>query len=285
MVASINRYRYQFIHMAWVAAAALLIPSIGQSQADQTQTDRTQTDNKQPSFVEGFGKDILADFRQHYSWRPLGKVAIGMGVAGVIANTDADAKIQDFFNEDLSGSAGDDLAEFFTTVGDVAHPLYAFPIYLGAMWLGGYNGESESAVARWGANSMRAVLVGTPEVVVLSKAIGGHRPEQGDPGWYPFEDDAGVSGHAFLGAVPIISAARLTNKRWLKYTLYATSTLPGLARVYDDKHYFSQALLGWWIAYVSAETVANTNIANRSGIQIMPVAYDDGGGVHLTFVF
>ena len=280
MVASINRYRYQFVHMAWVAAAALLIPSIGQTQAD-----RTQTDNKQPSFVERFGKDIVADFRQHYSWRPLGKVAIGMGVAGVIANTNADARIQEFFTEDLAGSAGDDLAEFFTTVGDVAHPRYSFPIYLGAMWLGGYNGESESTVATWGANSMRAVLVGAPEVAILSNVIGGYRPEEGEPGWYPFEGDQGVSGHAFAGAVPIITAARLTTKPWLKYTLYATSTLPGLARVYDDKHYFSQSLLGWWIAYVSAETIEHTNNGSDSGMQIVPVAYTDGGGLQLAFAF
>jgi hypothetical protein len=274
-VTTIDFFLCRAICKVLLVTAILLIPAIGQTQAN----------DDSPSMVESFGNDVLADFRQHYRLGPLGKVAIGLGIAGVIANTDADDSIQDFFNDDLSGNTGDNLADFFDGVGDVAHPLYSFPIYMGAMWFGGYNGESESVVATWGANSMRAVLVGTPEVVIFSNAIGGNRPLQGEPGWDPFDDDNGISGHAFLGAVPIITAARQTPKLWLKYTLYATSTLPGLARVYDDKHYFSQALLGWWIAYLSVETIEHTNLGHQTYMQITPVAYADGGGLQLAFEF
>jgi hypothetical protein len=275
MAKTISSHLRRVIPYVFLVAAVLLIPSVGQTQAGD---DR-------PSPLESFGEDVISDFRRHYSLRPLGKVAIGLGITGVIANTNADDSIQDFFNEDLAGDAGDDLADVFDSVGDVAHPLYSFPIYLGAMWFGGYNSDNESVIAKWGANSMRAVLVGAPEVVIISNVIGGNRPEKGESGWHPFDDDNGVSGHAFLGAVPIITAARQTTNRWLKYTLYATSTLPGLARVYDDKHYFSQALLGWWIAYLSAETIEHTNIGHQSDMQITPVAYVDGGGVQLAFEF
>jgi hypothetical protein len=233
----------------------------------------------------GFTDLIKADFRYHYSARPLTEVAVGFGVTALLANSNADENIQRLFRDKLQGDAGDSLADLFTTVGDVAHPIYSIPIYLGTMWIGGYNGEAESAAARWGANSLRGLLIGTPELVVLERVAGGQRPEDGEPGWTPFEGDAGVSGHSFFGAVPIITAARMTDKRWLKYTLYATSTLPGLARVYDDKHYFSQAFMGWWLAYVAAKSVEHTNFGDKSTAHIMPLLYPDGGGLQVSIQF
>ena len=254
---------------------ALLLPSMAYPQ-DQTSGD---------GFFASIGDDIRADFRQHYSRGPLLQVTAGFGVAGVLANSDADQKIQEFFNDELSSESGDDVSDFFTGVGDLSMPLYSFPIYLGAMWLGDYSRDSESALARWGAASMRAGLVGAPEVIVLSNITGGNRPEEGEPGWSPFDGDDGVSGHAFFGAVPFITAAHETDKRWLKVTLLVTSTLPGLARVYDDQHYFSQSLLGWWIAYVSAKSINHTDTAKRSAVSISPVSYSDGAGLRVAFSF
>jgi hypothetical protein len=233
----------------------------------------------------GFIDLMKADFRYHYSARPLTEVAIGFGVTGLLANSSADEKIQELFRDELQGDAGDALADLFTTVGDISLPLYSIPIYLGTMWIGGYNKDTESAAARWGANSLRGLLIGTPEVLVLQHVAGGQRPEDGEPGWTPFDGDDGVSGHAFSGAVPIITAARMTDKRWLKYTLYVTSTLPGLARVYDDQHYFSQAFMGWWLAYVAAKTVEHTNYGNESTAHIMPLIYSDGGGLQVSIQF
>jgi hypothetical protein len=240
-----------------------------------------QTSSEELSFT-----DLMkADFRYHYSARPLTEVAVGFGVTGLLANSSADENIQQLFRDKLQGDAGDSLADLFTTVGDVSHPLYSIPIYLGTMWIGGYSGEAESAAARWGANSLRGLLIGTPELLVLQNVAGGQRPEDGEPGWTPFDGDAGVSGHAFSGAVPIITAARMTDKRWLKYTLYVTSTLPGLARVYDDQHYFSQTFMGWWLAYVAAKTVEHTNFGDKSTAHIMPLLYPDGGGLQVSIQF
>jgi len=266
---------YPFSRFTAFFAVALLIPAIGMAQ----------TSVEESGFIESFADDVLADFRHHYSRQPLTKVGIGLAVGGVLANSNADEEIQQFFSEDLASNTGDDLSNLFTGVGDVAHPLYSFPIYLGTMWLGDYNGERDSIAAQWAANSMRATLVGAPEVVILSNLIGGQTPEEGEPGWDPFNDDDGVSGHAFFGAVPIITAAKLANKRWLKYSLYATSTLPGLARVYDGKHYFSQSFLGWWIAYQAAETIERTNREERVGLEIVPVTYSDGSGLQVTLSF
>jgi hypothetical protein len=153
------------------------------------------------------------------------------------------------------------------------------------MWLGGENRAAESATAQWGANSLRAVLVGTPELVTLAYVSGGQRPEEGEPGWDPFDDYNGVSGHAFYGAVPIIAAANLTDKRWLRNTLYIGSTLPGLARVYEDKHYFSQVFMGWWLAYAATRTVEHTNSGRDSTVHVVPLLIPDGAGLQVRIRF
>jgi len=214
-----------------------------------------QAGAKQAGFVESFSDEIVADFRFHYSQQPLTKMAIGFGVAGVLANTNADEDIQQLFRDHLTGDLGGDLASLFSGVGDVALPMYSFPIYLGAMWFGRDNGEFETSVARWGANSLRAAIVAMPQLIVLSHVAGGQIPEAGEPGWDPFVGDNGASGHSYFGAVPIITAARLADKRWVKYALYTTSILPGRARVYKDKHYFSQSFLGGRRTILTKKTI------------------------------
>lgn len=258
-----------------ICAVALSLPALAWAEANAGEE----------SDAERLADLIRADFRYHYSTKPLSEVAIGFGISALLANSNADAEIREYFQDDLQNQTGDDLAELFTDVGDLAQPLFSVPIYLGAMWLGHYNGKAETAAARWGANSFRALLVGTPEFVTLAFVSGSQRPEEGEPGWDPFDDNNGVSGHAFFGAVPIITAAKLTDRRWLRNTLYVTSTLPALARVYDDKHYFSQVFMGWWLAYAAARTVEHSNSGRESAWQVSPMLVPDGGGLQVSIRF
>jgi membrane-associated phospholipid phosphatase len=85
----------------------------------------------------------------------------------------------------------------------------------------------------------------------LQNAIGASRPDEDDSRWRPFEDTNGVSGHSFMGAVPFITAAEMAENPYIRYSLYLGSMLCGWSRINDDRHYLSQAALGWWIAYLS----------------------------------
>ena len=91
-----------------------------------------------------------------------------------------------------------------------------------------------------------------------------------------------MSGHAFMGAIPFLSAAKMTEDPYLKATFYVASTLPGLSRITDDDHYPSQVLLGWWIAYLAASAVDEVNIS-RSHVSIFPMMIPDGAGVGIEF--
>jgi hypothetical protein len=119
----------------------------------------------------------------------------------------------------------------------------------------------------------------------LQSLLGSGRPDSGvDSDWIPFKEGHGVSGHAFIGAIPFLSAAEMVENRVLKSLLYAGSTLAGLSRVNDDQHYTSQVLLGWWIAYL-AETSVDRSETHRRGLTPVPVVIDGHPGVALTFMF
>ena len=127
-------------------------------------------------------------------------------------------------------------------------------------------------VADWGQRSLRSLLVGGPPMLALQVLTGGSRPGESDAQskWKPLEDDNGVSGHSFMGAIPFLSAAKMANNAWLKAGFYAASTLPALS-INDDDHYPSQAFLGWWLAYLAASAVNRSQLSNPdSRILVLP---------------
>ena len=66
----------------------------------------------------------------------------------------------------------------------------------------------------------------------------------------------GVSGHAAYGAVPFLSIAHQTEDPWRRTGWLLMAMTPGLARLNDDKHYFSQVFIGYALAYLSSLSVA-----------------------------
>ena len=119
-------------------------------------------------------------------------------------------------------------------------------------------------------------------MLLLQRALGASRPDEAGSHWQSFNDSNGVSGHSFMGAVPFLTAAEMIDNSYLKYTLYLGSTLAGLSRINDNDHYFSQAVLGWWIAYLS---VNSTDRTDRRKVIISPALMDNGAKIRMTFLF
>jgi hypothetical protein len=105
--------------------------------------------------------------------------------------------------------------------------------------------------------------------------LGASRPA-GDSRWHPFRDVHGVSGHTFVGAVPFLTAAAMVDEPLYKVPLVLGSFLTGWARIHNDNHYFSQAALGWWIAYLSVRSVNQTQ--RERAVSFSPFT-PDGPGV------
>ncbi len=136
----------------------------------------------------------------------------------------------------------------------------------------------------FGCRTAREYLVEAPPVLLMQAMLGGSRPgETGvDSQWKPFDDNNAVSGHAFIGAVPFITAAQMTENRALRSLFYLGSTCPAWSRVNDDAHYLSQVLLGWYMAYLACQCVTGTE-EQQEPVCLIPLACPEFTGIGLVW--
>ncbi|MBD3289615.1 phosphatase PAP2 family protein [candidate division KSB1 bacterium] len=223
---------------------------------------------------------IARDYRNFYSSPVCWQFGAGMGIAGIFANTTGDGKIQDWYQSDLRNSRTDNFAKYVKPFGN---GRWTLPIYVGAALLDLFSLENEPLylLSNWGKMSLRAILVGAPPMLVLQKALGASRPYEATSKWRPFADNNAVSGHAFMGAIPFMTAAKLSDNNALKSFFYICSSLTAISRINDHKHYFSQSLLGWWIAFLSVRSLNSKE--NRNNFALSPAA--DGFIIHFSMTF
>jgi len=226
-------------------------------------------------------KTVLLDFGNYYlAPSSLLRLGIGVAVDAVPANTNADRWIRDKYQEDVRSKGTDDVAKVAKVPGTA---LVTIPVYVGA-YGAGYLFRN-ATITDWSQRSARATLVGTPALLILQGAIGSGRPEDGNSHWKPFHGSHGVSGHAYIGAVPFVTAAEMSGNPYRKGLFFALSTLTGLSRINDDAHYFSQAALGWYLAYLSCRAVSRgiAETAGQTQFGVVPVAGGAAVTVHRVF--
>ncbi len=223
---------------------------------------------------------IIEDCKNFYSSHNLIKLAIGIGINRIIAHSLMDREIQDWYIKSIKNNCTDDVSK---SVKHFGNGRIMVPIYLTAALIGELSKNSQigSAIGEWGQRCSRALIVGVPPVLVLQVALGASRPEEEKGShWHPFKDNNGVSGHSFIGAIPFLTTAKMTNSSLLQYSLYLGSTFTGISRINDNKHYFSQVILGWWIAYLA---VNNLDRKSPQKVMITPEFLNCSAGVRITF--
>lgn len=274
----------QRIVLAGLAALALLLPACSSSQLKHGAPPPVQegTNEVARTFHERLDSDIslsLADHRQFYSPLGLGVLAAGVAGAAPLANGSADQDVRDWYQHRIKRQALDPLSDVFNYGGQA---WFVVPLSLELMALNGRFGEDwqhDGGILEWGNRSLRAIAIGYPPVVSLYGLLGASRPDRHDSSWHPFEDFHGVSGHTFIGAIPWLTAAAMTDNWLLKAPLAAGSFLTGWSRLHDDRHYFSQIALGWWIAALTVYSVGETQ--KEGNWTIVPTMGPDGAGVAL----
>jgi hypothetical protein len=224
------------------------------------------------------------DYWDYYGMSNLASLAIGVGIAAPLANTSADQSIRDWYQRRIRGETTDEFAQVIEYAGQL---WLVLPVGMEmAAMMGKTDADSmnDGGMQEWSNRSLRAVLVGSPLMVAMYGVLGSSRPDRHDSHWDPFNDFHGVSGHTFMGAVPFLTAAAMTDNIYCKIPLVAGSFLTGWARLNDDKHYFSQALLGWWMACCSVHCVSDTQNEHKS-YQFGPTLVGDGPGVALQILY
>jgi len=180
-----------------------------------------------------------------------------LGGCGLVANTSFDRNLQNWYQDDVRSSGSDEWAEIARVFGEGP---YLVPVSLAAAVMG-YVFETPQAVShigRWGQLTARAYLMGGPVVLGMQRLTGGSRPGETnqDSDWRHLKDDNGVSGHSFIGAVPFLTIAHMNHDHAaMKYAFFLLSALPAWSRINDNKHYPSQAIAGWYLAWEATDAV------------------------------
>ena len=229
---------------------------------------------------------IRRDYSQFYSRGGLLRIGAGLAVAGVVANTDADQELYDWYHEE----AGDGSGSWAEAADQLGEPAVGLGIAaLGTAFLGLVpEGEDESAAARWVRRTTRGYVVGLPAMYYLQQIAGSGRPDEPEgSSWQIFGETHGVSGHAFLAGVPLLTLARSSDNRLVQGAAVVASVATAWARIEEEEHYPSQAFLGWYLAWAATGAVARADAAaaDERAWSVAPVVVPDGGGlvVHASF--
>jgi hypothetical protein len=216
------------------------------------------------------------DYENFYTCWNLTLVGLGVAVAAPLANTSADESIRNWYQSRAHSRALND----FANVMNYGAPYWmVVPFAAEGAALFGLAPDDythDGGFFEWGNRSIRALAVGYPPVLAGYVLLGASRPGQGGSEWRPFNDWHGVSGHTFDEAIPFLTAAAMTDDPWLKVPLFLGSFAGGWARIHADQHYFSQVVLGWWMAYLAVRRVDDTQ--RDRAVTFMP-GTEDGPGV------
>lgn len=202
---------------------------------------------------------VKQDYANFYSPNRLTHLGIAFAIGGVMANTHIDQGIRDWYQAHLRTSQSDQIAHDVKKLGN---GYYTIPISLLAMGIGQLSANPhQSVVWQWGQKSLRAYLVGGPAMLLAQQVTGASRPQERPDAshWRPFKDSNGVSGHAFMGAIPFLTIADMAHNAWVKYGAYVASGFTGWSRINDDAHFASQVFLGWYMAYQATNAVTETD--------------------------
>lgn len=198
-----------------------------------------------------FAQDNLIDF---------GKVML---TGAVFANTGLDGYVRKRWRQDIQSKNLDRVLSVPNSIADLS--VFFFPVYVATALIGQQFPNNLDAIDayEWGYQSARTFVLAGVQQAVLTNVLGSGRPYKEQPSrWAPFRYKFGVSGHALYGAVPFLTVANMTETPILKGLMYVLSTLPALSRINKDKHYFSQAFLGWGLAFLTSRSVAQTSLGN-----------------------
>ncbi|MDR1477904.1 MAG: phosphatase PAP2 family protein [Planctomycetaceae bacterium] len=236
---------------------------------------------------------MSSDFRNFNSCDSLGNLFFAFGGAAVFANTSLDNDFRNWLYRNVkrpneNNKALTDFNAFAKEFGEI--PV----ILIFALSTAGYKlfpyicpkrETKQSIFGEYVTTVSRGYLVGAPANLLGQLFVGAGRPSNGSSFWFKGKYN-GVSGHAFVGAVPFIAAAQMTENWWFKFIFYTCSLFTATSRVYEDSHYLSQAFLGWYIAYLSVRATSKTEGKKLPrGLTIFPIIEKENTGIGVMYKF
>ena len=184
-------------------------------------------------------------WRRNYGRRSFLRLGGASIVAGMLAYSGADEFLEDMHARQIKSHRTDVAAEIAKFLGERFWVTTWFVVAaFDAWWQSG-------PLSRWARSNFEAMVVGLPTLWIVQRGLGANRPssEHGSPRWRPMVAANSASGHTFLAAVPWLNLAVRCGNRPLMVVSRLASWATGWSRLNDRKHYLSQIILGWTIAW------------------------------------
>ena len=190
--------------------------------------------------------------RNYYSRRTFLRLGAATLAAGLLAYSGADEAFESWHSGSVRSARTDRFSHVFKYFGE--RFWFSSWLLVAAVdaWL------RTSAFSRWGRHNFEAMVVGLPTLWTVQRVLGANRPssDDGNPRWRPMAADNSASGHTFIAAIPFLVAAREAGRPLPAWGLRALSPVTGWSRINDERHYLSQVLMGYALAWESVSAAA-----------------------------
>ncbi len=222
-------------------------------------------------------------------WRDLALAAGVLGGAFLLDDHVRDLAL------DHQGALGRDLAEGGHTYGDWKRTA---PLLAGGGVVLGVALDGERGVRR-ATSGFLGVFAGSMSNTLLNWTLGRSRPrdERGVLHFDPFRGNASLgSGHTAYAFAIAAAVDGVTVGAWA-IPFYVAAAGTGLARIYGDRHWLSDVLvggfIGWWVGGRATEAAsrwlriepspATSGVPRPARVRIRPLIAGDALGVQLRF--
>lgn len=195
-----------------------------------------------------------------------------------------DGRIQEWVQDHRTQTLNDLSKFIFEPIGSGLFSITALGVMYGCGWI--FNDQKAKITAMKGVESFILASVTTQIIKHLTHR---HRPDQDSPPnpglwegpFQGFDYTSFPSGHATAAfAIATVIGTAYKETIWVPVVCYSLATGAALSRVYDNKHWASDVLVGSAIGFAVGKLVIN----NSKKIKVLPVS-PTGPGITLSYHF
>lgn len=244
-------------------------------------------DRMNGEYVKGYITDTGRMLAAPVSWSGSDWLKAGLVVGTTTGLYFADADIRSFAQRNRS-SIGDKGAAVGSFIGN---PLYALPP-LGLFYLYGHFNDEPKA-RRASLLAAESLLLSGAFTLAVKMATGRPRPDTGEarttwngPG-LNFSAPSFPSNHTTAAfSLAAVFVEEYGCNPLIPPIAYGLATLTGFARLYDDKHWASDAFFGGAIGYFVGKAVVSYHaVQNDTSLKILPTITRQGFGLMTEYRF
>lgn len=264
----------------WVLVSALCFLAI---LAKAAITDTVQYPELNKTYIKSYYLDSKDFLVSPAKWRARQWIGFGMVSGAAVLAYSQDEKIQKYFVGHQSETA-DNLSKFiFEPIGSG----FGTSVILGSLYIGGRLSE-DNRLAGTSLTAAKSFVVSSLFAGIVKQLTHRHRPYQDEipdhSNWDgPFSDihyTSFPSGHSATAfSIATVFALEYRNTIWIPLVAYTLASGTAVSRLYDNKHWASDVVIGSVLGYVTGRFMWNQTRKGIHRVAVVPSASFNSVGV------